>query len=240
MPVYISLPKNLPNSKTPPTRTTNHHLQLSPSGIDTLPEIVQASVFVGSYGILGASTIVGVQTLDVASATLGLERWRKSFVEGYVPLLLGSLYGLAGVSHFGNAEAFTAIYPPVGTWGLWYLPGTAGFHVAWTGLVELFGGMGLLWGFGSRLLLDEEEDDDGLVGKLIQPLSALLLFVLTVAVTPANIYMFTHGATMGGADAGPLPLSFHFVRFGVQVVLLSLLLALAKDSLFFAWGDELD
>ena len=38
----------------------------------------------------------------------------------------------------------------------------------------------------------------------------------------------------------PLDLSFHYVRFVVQVLLLSTLWILAKDSFFFVWGDELD
>ena len=49
--------------------------------------------------------------------------------------------------------------------------------------------------------------------------------------------MYTHGATMG---TGPLPLAFHYVRFAVQCVLLGLLATLAKDSFFYAWGDEIE
>ena len=66
-----------------------------------------------------------------------------------------------------------------------------------------------------------------------------MLFLLTVLVTPANIYMYTHGAVMG-ADMPPLDVSFHYIRFVIQVLLLSTLFVLAKDGLFFAWGDELD
>ena len=35
------------------------------------------------------------------------------------------------------------------------------------------------------------------------------------------------------------PLTFHYVRFAVQCVLLGLLATLAKDSFFYAWGDEI-
>ena len=73
--------------------------------------------------------------------------------------------------------------------------------------------------------------------KWAPPAACAGLLLLTVAVTPANIYMYTHGATMG---AGPLPLSFHYVRFAVQCVLLGLLATLAKDSFFYAWGDEIE
>jgi hypothetical protein len=37
-----------------------------------------------------------------------------------------------------------------------------------------------------------------------------------------------------------LPLAFHYVRFAVQCVLLGLLATLAKDSFFYAWGDEIE
>ena len=77
------------------------------------------------------------------------------------------------------------------------------------------------------------------VGLLAVPLQlpCAALFLLTAAVTPANIYMYTHGATMG---TPPLPLAFHYVRFAAQCVLLGLLATLAKDSFFYAWGDEIE
>ena len=73
--------------------------------------------------------------------------------------------------------------------------------------------------------------------KWLPPAACAGLLLLTVAVTPANIYMYTHGATMG---TGPLPLTFHYIRFAVQCVLLGLLATLAKDSFFYAWGDEIE
>ena len=155
---------------------------------------------------------------------------------------MGLVYLLAGIGHFATQQDFCDIYPPKGTWGIWYLPGTATFHVIWTGIVELLGGAGLLFGGLSSILSNKaegggEEDDDWYI-KLIQPLSAIALFVLTTLVTPANIYMYTHGATMG--DMGDLSMSFHYIRFGIQVLFLSLLFVLAKDTFFYAWGDELD
>lgn len=104
--------------------------------------------------------------------------------------------------------------------GLWQLPGSPEFHVAWTGVAEILGGAGLLGGaVAERLALRP-------LGWVRQS-AALGLFTLTLAVTPANIYMFTHGAMMEGlpgpASAGPIPVSAHAVRLGLQCVLLGML-----------------
>ncbi|MGK3740887.1 MAG: putative membrane protein [Bacillariaceae sp.] len=226
----------------------NTFLASSPSGIDQLPELVQAGVFVTYYITLIITTIPTVKLLDIISSSkvIGLERWRDWFIDTSLPLLIGILFLTAGTGHFIQKESFMSIYPPPGTWGFWYLPGSANFHVTWTGIVEILGGSGLLLSvittqlLGMEEKLEEKEQEGEMISlslKLLKPLSALMLFLLTLLVTPANIYMYTHGATMGDAV---LDVSFHYIRFGFQVMFLSLLFVLAKDSLFFVWGDELD
>lgn len=214
-------------------------LAVAPSGIDQLPELTQAAVFVGYFAALGVSTVPATMALDAISKNVfGLERWRNIFIELALPVLMGLVYLSGGVGHFLAADAFRDIYPPQGTWGLWYLPGSASFHVAWTGVVEALCGGSLLVSAARLQLIGGDDDDENVVLKLLPAFSAATLFVLTLAVTPANIYMFTHGATMG--DMEPLDMSFHVTRFTVQVLFLSILWTLAKDSLLFAWGDELD
>ena len=220
------------------TRSTE--LAASVSGIDELPLVYQSATFLGIYGLLGVLSAQSVKLIDSASKDLvGLERWRNSFIDTSIPLVLGILYSSAGLGHFLSKEAFCDIYPAIGSWGLWYIPGSPEFHVAWTGLVELLGGVGLVASGARSVLGRNEDDDDSLPLRLVQPISAAALLLLTVAVTPANIYMYTHGAVMG-PDMPPLDLSFHYIRFAVQVLLLSTLWILAKDSFFFVWGDELD
>lgn len=64
--------------------------------------------------------------------------------------------------------------------------------------------------------------------RKIVPVAAASLAGLVLAVSPANIYMYTHGAMMVGAGPpGPVPVSFHYGRFVAQIVILSLLVATA-------------
>jgi len=170
-------------------------LQVSPSGIDELPLILQSSIFFGIYALLGISTSISIQTIDTLSkSVIGLEKWRYQYIETLLPLLLGIVFFAAGIGHFISAQEFAEIYPSRGTWGIWYIPGSANFHVAWTGIVELLGGSGLLFGglrsslMGILNMEEEEDDEDGLsLIKLIQPISAATLFILTVLVTPASM-----------------------------------------------------
>ena len=171
-------------------------LHVSPSGIDELPLILQSSIFFGIYALLGISTSISIQAIDkLSKSVIGLEKWRYQYIETVLPILLGIVFFAAGIGHFISAEDFAAIYPHRGTWGIWYIPGSANFHVAWTGIVELFGGSGLLFGGLNSSLMgilnsneEEEDEEDGLsLIKLIQPISAATLFLLTVLVTPASM-----------------------------------------------------
>ena len=158
----------------------------------------------GDILVVGRHGVGGVHKRWVArvSVSTGAEVWRRAIL--CVPLV-GLLFLVAGVSHFTEARAFEAIYPPVGTWGLWYLPGSASFHVAWTGLAELVLGAGVLAG-GASFWLDL--DLDGPL-RWLTPAAASGLVLLVLAVTPANIYMYTHGATMTGlGPPGDLALGF--------------------------------
>lgn len=59
---------------------------------------------------------------------------------------------------------------------------------------------------------------------------SLLLFVLTILVTPANIYMYTHGARLP-IDGPEIPVVAHYVRLAFQVLILSFLYILAEPSI---------
>ena len=221
------------------TSKSKHITLIKASGIDKWPQLSQAAVFFGAYAALGLATYPTTKLLETLSqSVLGLEQWRISVIDSMLPILLSLVYLTSGIGHFANAGAFQDIYPPTGTWGIWYLPGSPAFHVAWTGVVKILGAMGLLFGGLRDVFGSDDDTNENTLINFIKPISASVLFVLTILVTPANIYMFTHGAVLG--DMPPLALSFHVVRFTVQVAFLSLLLTLARDSFFFAWEDELD
>jgi len=128
-----------------------------------------------------------------------------------------------------------SIYPPQGTWGLWYLPGSPEFQVAWTGVAEFAGGAGLLAGAAGSALAG----GDGGLWSGLKRTSAACLAALTVAVSPANFYMYSHGAIMVGAGPdAPVGLEFHAVRFVAQILILGILTGIAAPPGAAAGGDD--
>ena len=169
---------------------------VAPSGVDELPYALQQATVLAGFAGLGAATLASASAYEAVRRASDESVWWQRW-ETFAAATLGVTFVLAGRSHFTMPEAFKAIYPPPGTWGFWYLPGSSDFHVAWTGVAELLGGAGLLIG----CLLS-------VVAWRVRVWVARAVFLLVLAVSPANMYMFTHGAVMPGVTPDELPLGW--------------------------------
>lgn len=197
----------------------------SPSGINTLPQPIQASIVLAIFAGLGALTIPFSSFLtDITNQYEWVQTWR------YTWPLLGVIYAAAGVTHFTLQDAYENIYPQKGAWGIWYLPLSPSFHVKWTGVAEVLGGVGLVIGGLIDAFAPVYFTSPNLLTNAgIGSDSAAALLLLTIAVTPANIYMFTHGARLP-VDGPEIPVAGHAIRGIMQVVLFGLLYQMGSGT----------
>jgi uncharacterized membrane protein len=151
----------------------------------------------------------------LTNAMLGSNGFEK-LTATIFPLVFGFVFAVVGVLHFVAKDNFVLIVPPRGTWGgLWQAPAPFAdefgvtyeeYHTYWTGIAEFLGG---LWLFISGLGLTDTQ------------VPAILLFLLTICVTPANLYMFTHDAHPGDNVPRLAYPAGHIARFVLQCGLLS-------------------
>jgi uncharacterized membrane protein len=205
----------------------------SVSGINTKDELIQAIIVLGIFLSLGVGTTLFTSSLSLFSTTLNNNYPHPYEIFRYTwPIVFGLIYSLAGITHFTVAKEYENIYPSRGSWGIWYIPGSKQFHVAWTGIAEFVFGLGLLISGISSIVSSSSSS------LLITPFTSTAglesdcaagLFLLTTLVTPANIYMYTHGAKLP-MDSEPLPVTFHGVRWLMQVVLLGFLYQIGDET----------
>jgi uncharacterized membrane protein len=191
----------------------------SPSGINTFPVFLQAATVV--------AMLAAICALASAIAGPGFDLARGSFLWNLSrPTwpLLALIYLAAGVAHFTELEGFTNITPPNGTWGFWWTPFSARFNVLWTGVVEILGGLFVIIGALAPVLRIALPPA---LGPMLSE-GALMLWLLTLIVTPANLYALTHGANFP-LDLETPPVA-HAVRLAFQAVLLAMLWEMAGPT----------
>jgi len=200
----------------------------SVSGVNTKGKLTQALTVKAIFLSLGVGTYLFSSVLGGFSEFMGASfPWQYEFFRGTWPITFGAVFSLAGITHFTLADEYENIVPTQGAWGIWGVPGSRAFHVAWTGAVELLCGLGLLAsGVSSFAGMDGLKL---LTGAGLESDCAAALAVLTILVTPANIFMFTHGAKLP-MDSDPLPLQFHAIRWAMQVVLLGFLYQMGQGT----------
>lgn len=154
--------------------------------VSALDEPAQTAVLLAVWAGIGALTVGWCSNLgpEVEHALPTVMSWSRATWP-----VIGLTYVAAGAAHFALPGGFKDMFPHKGAWGWWNLPGSPEFHVAWSGVAEIVGGLGMA--SGALWFLDTPD--------WLAPTSAYGLFLLTLAVTPANTYMFTHNAP------GPLP-----------------------------------
>jgi len=184
-----------------------------PGFISTLAVPIQAAVTLLIYAGIGLGT--------VALNTLVVPKMRSIWVLRILSRALGLLFVAAGVQHFTLLQEFAEMVPEKGAWGYWYLPGSAEFHTKWTGVAEIFGGLGVLLG------------DLPFLPRWVGPYAAAGLFLLVVVVTPSNMYMVTHGVLGPGkawlGENAAITPDKHVIRMVLQSALLSALYSMAVD-----------
>lgn len=184
--------------------------------VSSKDDLTQQLVFFSAFALLAAGTNLCINLWQGPGVQLLGTEFFALIRETIFPIVFGSIFAFVGVAHFVLVENFARIVPPLGTWGgLWQAPAPFAkelgvtyeeYHSYWTGIVEFVGG---IWLFAGGLGLTNPEEP------------ANLLFFLTIAVSPANIYMFTHDAEPGGS-APRLEYPWgHFTRFWLQCGLLS-------------------
>jgi len=191
--------------------------------VSALDERAQAVVVVAAWLAVCAGTFECVTVIGPAleRAAPSIMAWSKSTWP-----IIGVTYIAAGIAHFAVHDGFVAMMPHRGAWGIWNLPGSKSFHVNWTGVAEILGGTGLMLG---SLPFDIAPEL-----RPLTPISAAALAALSMAVYPANLYMWTHnspGPLPPNADESMLTLPWqgHLARAGLQVFLMSLLIGLARS-----------
>ena len=176
-----------------------------------------ASLLIGTIG--GTKMVNAARDALAAARLVSPEGWRQAIET--LPVILGLCYAGIGLLHWTEADVLVSTATI-----LWSFCDQSISQAV--GAAEVMGALGMLLGQARTTMenvLGIEVNVSGPV-RWLTPLAAAFLLLLTAAITPANIYIYTHG---GAAD-----------RFGLQALLLCLLVTTVRDTFFYTWGDQVE
>ena len=145
----------------------------------------------------------------------------------HLPFMIGYLSILTGLGQLYYLDSVASVVPPNGSWGgIWNVPAPGAdifnippqkYHACWTGLAQIACGYYLA---SSSL---------GFLEFPSVPLASGVLGLLLVAMTPINIYMFTHDKKMEGFKYYiPYP-NGHVIRGIIQCVIFAVFWKMTFD-----------
>ena len=240
---FVSLPSQ---QQTPhPSKTlrfaspiaTNDEVKDPATLISAKDDNTQQLSFLAIFGGVFAGSIAFVNLYNFLETILPASIFDPFY--NVLPCVLSSAFIAAGIAHFAVEDTFTSFVPPKGSWGgLWQGPSPGSdqlgltyeqYHSFWSGIAEVLVGTWLLIATIQPGLLPfgAEVTTAGLGASTIP---AALMYLLTAAVTPANIYMYTHNPVVPRIPALPYPWG-HAGRGLLQCALLAVFYKLTVHSL---------
>ena len=189
----------------------------------------QAAFVAIGAGVFGGS-LVFLRLYDVLEVALPAAAFAPFYA--VLPYVLSLAFVAAGIAHFALEDTFTAFVPPRGSWGgLWQVPSPgaealgltyAQYHSFWSGIAEILAGCSLIVTTASA---------DGILPLDVPSpaFPAAAMWAITAAVTPANVYMYTHDPVVPRIPALPYPWG-HVGRGLLQCALLAVFAKLALHA----------
>jgi uncharacterized membrane protein len=217
-----------PTTTPNPIIKTNDGMKDPRTLISSKDDQTQQIAFVSiCIGILGGSFIF----LELYNyLELLLPAWAFNPFYNVLPYILSSAFIAAGISHFVLEDTFTSFVPPKGSWGgLFIVPAPFSeqlnltyeqYHSFWTGIAEILVGLSLI--ITTSGVLGENYNNP--------TIPSLFMYLLTLIVTPANIYMYTHNPVVPRIPPLPYPYG-HLGRGLLQMALLAVFYKLTIHSM---------
>jgi len=198
----------------------------------------QQKSFLAIFGGVFAGSIAFVELYNLLEGILPSYVFDPFY--SVLPCVLSGAFVAAGIAHFALEDTFTSFVPPRGSWGgLWQVPAPGSealgltyeqYHSFWSGIAEVVVGTWLLVSTLQPGLLPVEASASAWGPSTIP---AALMYCLTAAVTPANIYMYTHNPVVPRIPALPYPWG-HAGRGLLQCALLAVFYKLTVHSIVVA------